>query len=558
MNSPLRAALLGLAFLTLVPAAEAGGQQAPATADDQFVSPAPREPLSPAAEAALASLGVEALAAHVRLLAAPSLGGRGLGGRGLEAALDYVAASLALAGVPPLPPADGAPPTAEAYFQPVPVRQLVGPTGTLRVEWRRGSETRQRLLAPGVDAALPALPPGSLAAPVVFAGFGICEPALGRDDYRGLDVRGRAVLVLAGLPPGPAWQTDGLRSRHASPDREERFLTRLEAAREAGATLVLVVEAGEETMRVAAEGPAFLPVDGPPADAEPPLVRLSAGAGDSLLAAAGLDGGAAREASPRPLPGVTVTLETRAEERLVVSRNVIGVLAGSDPARAGEAVVLGAHLDHLGEPGGVLHPGADDNASGVAALLEIARAFARGPRPRRTLVFAFWTGEEEGRLGSDHYVRHPRWPLGRTAAYLNLDMIGHPWLGEEIRKLVEQERPPGAEAFLRELRPAEFAEPGIASWAPELAGVLRRAGRATGLWLRLDRTDGRRGGSDYRGFARAGVPFVRFFGNFFPGYHAPGDTAAGLDAGQVQRLARLAFATAHLLAEADDRPPPRR
>ena len=108
---------------------------------------------------------------------------------------------------------------------------------------------------------------------------------------------------------------------------------------------------------------------------------------------------------------------------------MIGVLAGSDPKLRDEAVVLGAHLDHLGRSGDVVFPGADDDASGVSALLEVARAFADlESRPRRTLVFAFWTGEEDGKFGSGHYARHPLWPLARTVAYVNLDMIGHPWL----------------------------------------------------------------------------------------------------------------------------------
>lgn len=254
--------------------------------------------------------------------------------------------------------------------------------------------------------------------------------------------------------------------------------------------------------------------------------------------------------APRALTGVTVTIRTSGTERAVTSRNVIGVLAGSDPALRDEAVVIGAHVDHLGRSGEVVYPGADDNASGTASLIEIARAFAALPeRPRRTVVFAFWTGEEEGKFGSGYYVRHPAWPLARTRAYVNLDMIGHPWLAEEIRKLVADTRLPSGEAFLAAVKTAEFAEPGIPLDAPALEAALRWAGPATGMALHFDRTEGTRGGSDYRDFARAGVPFIRFFGNFFPEYHEPGDTAEKLDPAQVQRMARLAFATAWHVAE---------
>ena len=121
-------------------------------------------------------------------------------------------------------------------------------------------------------------------------------------------------------------------------------------------------------------------------------------------------------------------------------------------------------------------------------------------------------------------------------------------LSAEIAKLVTDSRLPDGEAFLAKVEPADFVEPGLPLDAPVIAAALRRAAGMTGLALHLDRTDGTNGGSDYRDFARAGVPFVRFFGNFFPAYHEPGDTADKLDASQVRRVARLALATAWLLA----------
>jgi Zn-dependent M28 family amino/carboxypeptidase len=207
-------------------------------------------------------------------------------------------------------------------------------------------------------------------------------------------------------------------------------------------------------------------------------------------------------------------------------------------------------MDHLGLRGGLLHPGADDNASGVAALLEIARAFAKTTaRPRRSVIFAFWTAEEAGQLGSQYYVRQPAWSLAHTAAYLNLDMIAHPWTAEEIRALVTAAAGERQEALLAQATPANFAEPGLAKWAPELGAALASAARGMGLVLHLDRGEGVEGGSDYRAFARRGVPWVRFFGNYFPGYHQPEDTVDRVDPRQVQRIARLAFATAWLLAQ---------
>ena len=541
----MRARVFSLGLVLAVSASASGQDAKPkATVADDFVSAQPAPTLPGPLASALQGLEAGAFAAHIGFLASPALEGRGLGGQGLDVAAEYAATSLALAAIPPL--ANGA-----SYFQPVPVREIHGFAGEVAVETRKREGARVRSFASGVDCILSPWSPQSLTAPVAFAGYGIREKELDRDDYEGLDVRGKVVLVLRGVPDGEAWRDPVLAARYDAPKPDERWEAKRETARALGAAAVLAVEGEAFAQDLAKETPAasvFVPFD---AESEaPPLARLSPAAARAALSAAGLDAGTARSAKPRDLPGVTVTLRASGSERLAWSRNVIGVLAGSDPRLREEAVVIGAHLDHLGRSGDVVFPGADDNASGVSALIEIARAFAALPaRPRRTVVFAFWTGEEEGKFGSGHYVRHPLWPLAHTAVYINLDMIGHPWLPEELRKLVADAGLPDREAFLAKVHPSDFAEPGLSLDAPQIATALRWAGPATGMALHLDRTDGKHGGSDYRDFARAQVPFVRFFGNFFPGYHEQGDTPANLDPAQVQRMARLAFATAWQLAD---------
>jgi hypothetical protein len=548
----MRKPIVPLCLIVTVSAFGLATGQQPEVARD-FVTAEPHE-LAPAAlAAALAGIQAPALGARIAFLAAPSMEGRGLDSRGLEAASEYVAAALALAGVPPLVGGDTKTPLPEAYFQSVPIREITAFIGEVTVERRQGEQVRTRSFRSGVDCLFSEAPPGTLSAPVVFLGYGIREEKLGRDDYRGLDVRGRIVVVLGGLPSGPEWQRPELVSRYGEEKGRERWAAKLETAQAAGAVAVLGVEGEEFATRLVrgehVEPRFFLPFEGR-GEAEPlPLVRVSPAAADAVLTAANLDGASARAGKPIALPGVTVTIRTGGTERLVTSRNVVGLIAGSDPKLRDEAIVIGAHMDHLGRVGDVVYPGADDNASGVAALLEIARAFAALPeRLKRTLVFAFWTGEEEGKFGSGYWVRHPLWPLKHTVAYLNLDMIGHPWSIEEIRKLVADTGLPDGEQFLAKVKPTDFAEPGVAEWSPALAEALRRAGPAAGLALHLDRTDGKNGGSDYRDFARAGLPWVRFFGNFFAAYHEPGDTPDQLDPAQVQRVARLCFATAWLLA----------
>ncbi|HMM35186.1 MAG TPA: M20/M25/M40 family metallo-hydrolase, partial [Thermoanaerobaculia bacterium] len=419
----------GAAFVATPASAQAVSPRAgstPSSADaprPRFVLPNEGEATPAPLRAALDGVRSEALRAHVAFLASPPLAGRGLGSDGLEAALEYGAAQLALAGVAPFGAADGK--GARTYFQPVPMREIREPGGSVEVERRTGETATRRTFLHGVDVVVAPQPARSVTGPLVFAGYGLRETSPARDDFRGLDVRGKVVVLREGLPPGEAWRTKELVERYAAGDAEERWAAKVETATALGAVAVLAVEGNDWAARLlGSEKPAtfaFRSMTEAPAR-EPLVVRCAPVVLEALLGAP-----PKAEEPSRPLPA-SATLRATALERTGLSRNVVGILPGSDPARADEAVVLGAHADHLGRVDGVIHPGADDNASGVAALLEIARAFASSPvRPKRTLLFVLWTGEEEDKIGSGHWVRSPLWPLAKTAVYVNLDMVAHPW-----------------------------------------------------------------------------------------------------------------------------------
>jgi hypothetical protein len=533
-------------FLLLPVTAAAQAQKPPAGVAADFVAPGPVVPLPPAVARAVGALRAAHVAAQLEFLAGPGLEGRGLGQQGLAAAADYLATSLALAGIEPL---GKGPRERDAYFQRVPIRQVSHAAGRLTITTGAEGARVTRTFASGTDCDFADVTPRSLVAPLVFAGYGIREPSLSHDDYRGLDVNGKIVVVLAGAPAGAAWEAPAVAARYGGDPGRDRFTVKVETAAALGARAVLGVESAgfaEVLARRLAPAPYFVGAD-EGADAETPLVVVSAAVAHALLGPASVAEWASRPAGP--IAGVSAALEATGDERTIVARNVVGVIPGTDPAPA-EAVVIGAHMDHLGRVGETIYPGADDNASGTAALLEIAKALAASPKkPRRTIVVAFWTGEEEGHLGSEYYVRHPLWPLERTRAYLNLDMIAHPWLPEEIVKLVSDTRLPHGDEFVKSVKPGDFVEPGVATRAPDLCGILEQAARGLGLALHFDRTDGKHGGSDYRAFARKELPFVRFFGNYFPGYHEPTDRVEATDAAQAVKIARLALASAWLLAD---------
>jgi len=215
----------------------------------------------------------------------------------------------------------------------------------------------------------------------------------------------------------------------------------------------------------------------------------------------------------------------------VTLMNVIGILPGYDPQRSGESLVIGAHYDHLGhgetgartEDRGRLHPGADDNASGVAVMLELARVLAGQPRPR-SIIFVAFTGEESGRLGSRHYLQQAAaggYPVEKMIAMLNLDTVGR--LGEQPLMV--------------------FGTGTAAEWVH----ILRGAGYVTGVPVREVADD--IGSSDQASFIAAGVPAVQFFSGAHADFHRPGDTPERIDSTGLAKVAGVLKETADYLAQ---------
>jgi Zn-dependent M28 family amino/carboxypeptidase len=270
---------------------------------------------------------------------------------------------------------------------------------------------------------------------------------------------------------------------------------------------------------------------------EIPVVRVSRDRFEPSLVGADLAKLARRidltlEPQSRRIEGVTVSYtEGRARVQATV-HNVVGILPGSDAAHAREAVVVGAHYDHVGTGGryseapeatGDIHNGADDNASGTAALIELAKAAAHArARFGRTIVFVAFAGEEIGLLGSSRYVDAPAIPLASTKAMINLDMIGR----AHGRVMV-----------------------GVFGRAAWTAGLLTRMQP----WTRLTVTDFSKGGysegsSDDAPFERAGVPAVAFFTGFHADYHRPSDDWQKIDAEGASQVASLALELAAYLS----------
>ena len=457
------------------------------------------------------------LLGQVRALSAPEMEGRGSGTPGADRAARAIADELRAAGL-------------RTHLQPFPVPTGIrlGPVNTLAA-----LGPAPRSLALGRDfAPLPVSADGAVEGDIVFAGYGITAPALGWDDYAGLDVRDKVVLVLGGDPrpadPGTPFRRP--EAYHYS-ERSHKIIN----AREHGARAILLV------VHPGAPGETLPPLSGiaqPWAIAALVVTRATA---DGLLAPAGARLADLAEAIDRPLrprgralAGVRVRLEVSLVRERGTAVNVVGVLPGTDPRLAHEAVLVGAHYDHLGRGGegslapdqvGAVHPGADDNASGTAAVLGLARAFAAAGGAPRTLVFVLFAGEEMGLLGSTHYVKQPAHPLAATVLMLNLDMVGRPREGRLYVSGVDGGT--GLRALVGSLP------------APDLTPVLGGDPFAP---------------SDHTPFYAAGRPVLFFFTGAHPDYHRPSDTWEKIDAAGLAAV--TAFAARVVSAVAATPTPP--
>jgi hypothetical protein len=453
--------------------------------------------------------------------------GRGIGTPGIAAAAAYLGQGFREAGLSPGGD-DGS--FIQHFEMPVQIRVAKASLALEGAPLARGTDF-DAFLSSG-DGAARGTP--------VFAGYGISAPELGYDDYRDLDVAGRILLVLDDRPAG---EKSPLRGPQATELLRRAF--KIATARAQGAVALLVAPAGPPS-----KGDPSLPGNAGRAWANPiqqasalPVIAISWEAASRIVAAAGgpsladrkqMIDGEGRPASVT-LSGVELSLEVEIERRRGVEANVIGILPGGDPKLAREAVVVGAHYDHLGrgefgsmapDRRGEIHNGADDNASGAAGLLELARAFAAQPRTRRSLVLAAFSGEEAGLAGSREYAASPPIPIASTVAMVNLDMIGRLKTGSLF--VFGTETSPGF---------------------PQL---VRRAADAARIGVNL--SQGAFSPSDQTSFLAQGVPVLFFFTGTHGAYHTPDDDAEQTDSRGEAQVLEVVYGAVRELLEAEERP----
>ncbi|HVU89833.1 MAG TPA: M20/M25/M40 family metallo-hydrolase [Pirellulales bacterium] len=544
-----------------------------------------------AVEAEAVASAEKRLADSTRYLSDDALEGRGVGTAGIDKAADYLAEQFAALGLN-TKLYDGTP------FQKfkMPIGSEMGEPNVLSFAAPAASKDKSIELKLSADFTPLAMGSSSvLDVPLVFAGYGVTAKDKDYDDYAGLDVEGKAVVILRRLPQeGTAHPALGNSehslyapmSRKVSNAYEHGAAAVILVSSEAGieknieprrpqlkAAVAAVTEAQAEFQKI--EKPTLaqaaahqkrlsdliedlqtqnknlgdvldplLPFNAP-GGGDPshiPVVHCQRAVVDRLLKEAlgtslnqlehEIDKGPTPHS--RELTGWRLTGEINVIRREAEVKNVVAVLEGEGP-KADETIVVGAHYDHLGfggegsfvNDGKQIHNGADDNGSGTAALLEVARILATREKklPRRVVFIAF-TGEERGLIGSARYCKEPLFPLENTVAMLNMDMVGR--LKDE--KLIIQ---------------------GI-NTAPEFGPIIDRLNQAFGF--DLTRKEGGSGPSDHSSFYAKKIPVMHYFTGLHSDYHRPSDDFDKINVPGMRRVAEIVAATAAALAESDARP----
>lgn len=445
-----------------------------------------------------------AISKHIKYLASDELQGRRSGTPGCQLAADYITKQFQSYGLQPS--------NKGKYLQPFEFIAGVKYSAQNHLLAKIGGQASEFKLSTDY------LPfnfssSGSVTSGVVLAGFGISAPALGYDDYAQIDVKDKVVMVLPFGPEGN--NSQGKYGEYLG------FRRKALAAREHGAKAILFISEADTLTDIKGRE------EGNYADSGIIALRISKQVANQFLKSAAKnfddlqkEAASANLASRLTLDKVTIDLNSEVSREMQTTDNVIGWLEGSDEKLKNEYIVIGAHYDHLGMGGpeslanGVqaIHHGADDNASGVAGLLELARALAANKSQlRRSVIFAAFSGEELGLLGSSHYVKQPLFPLNQTMAMLNMDMIGR-------------------------MRNDTLVVGGIGT-SPQWKPLVEDLNQMRGFVLKFQ--DDGYGPSDHSSFYGKDIPVLFFFTGVHDDYHKPSDTAEHINVISEQAIVSL-------------------
>jgi Zn-dependent M28 family amino/carboxypeptidase len=494
-------------------------------------------------EKGLQAITMDAIKGQLEFLASDWTEGRATGEKGSYLAGDYIQSMFKVFGVSPAGdaggfggfrmqrPSAGGPnrqPPPRSYFQNFTLIENV-PGGTSSLTLKKGG--REYLFAEGVDYTISrGGSGGKFEAPLVFVGYGITDKANGIDDFAGIDLKGKIIVRLSGFPgvndiASPMYKKlvgDNPRAAYDITRKKNEILSSL------GVAAVIDINMNNTDItkgwgvskfdnnlapaesRVRTNWTAMR-LDTKEVSSNPVTFTVTEKIATFILKDSGIDVAkyekdAAMGPSkfkPSPLAGLNAAVEQTIKSRRINTRNIIAMIEGENP---NEYVAVGAHMDHMGMDNGNIWNGADDNASGTVAVMTLAKAFiASGVKPKRTIVFCAWTGEEKGLLGSEYYTRYPSaGKIGEYKFYMNFDMISR---DSDTDTLKNKAMITYTKAF------------------PKLEDITKQNlnDNKLNLNLKITSEEAPTGGSDFTAFTNNKIPVIEWMAAMHPDYHRTSD-----------------------------------
>jgi hypothetical protein len=497
-------------------------------------------------EKGMEAITADALKAQLGFLSSDWMEGREAGEKGEYMAADYIAGMLRLYGVKPAGdyqfvrgPMNNMEKGERTYFQNfILLKTLPGEEQVLKIKSTEDKTVKSVNLTWNVDFSLyPSDRSIEIDAPVVFVGYGYINDSLKYNDFSRLDVKGKFILKIAGLPKFIGESPYKDKSASIRGEMELRY-------KALGAIGILEYDP-DAVVTGRPERKDFMnmsPAEGVPSQGKPHarftipgkknadnLIRitLSARSASEILTGTGIDAESYRNKSDKnekfvipELKDRSVYLKSTVKTSQVSVRNILGIVEGKNP---GKYIVLGAHYDHMGMGNGYIWNGADDNGSGTVGVMTIARAImATGEKPETSIIFALWTSEEEGLLGSRYYVRNLDFPVGDLKLNMNFDMISRYISDDEPRKVTMTYT--SSYPFFREITERNLEKYRI------------------DLLIDYQPSADPPGGTDHRSFVEAGVPVIRLKPGHREEYHTPKDEIGTVNWDIMEKIIKICFA----------------
>jgi hypothetical protein len=506
----------------------------------------------------LQAITMDAIKGQLEFLSSDWTEGRGTGEKGFYLAADYVASMFKVFGaVPAGDPSMGGgnrgggnrsglrTPPSKSYFQNFTLIESQ-PGGTSSLTIKKGG--RDFTFDENVDFSVSrAALSGKVDAPLIFVGYGYVDKANGIDEFAGVDVKGKIVVRLSGFPgsndnTSPMYKKligDNQRASFEMSRKKSEALATLGVAGVIDITLNMDIAKRwgvyrfDNYMAPAEVSPRTnwtgMRLDGKEISTSPVTLTVTERVVNLLLKDSGIDvakyekdaAAGVIKFKPVIMPGLSASVSTNIKSRRVNVRNVVAMIEGENP---NEFVVLGAHLDHMGMDNGKIWNGADDNASGTVAVMSIAKAFAAsGVKPKRTVVFCAWTGEEKGLLGSEYFTLYP--VLGKIADYkfyMNFDMIARDVASDTAKNMA------GITYTKAYPKLEEITKTSVDQYKINLN-------------LKIVNAEAPTGGSDYTAFSDNKIPVIAWMAAMHPDYHQPTDEVTLVNWNKMLNIIKLGY-----------------